>query len=90
MALTVSKQMIGISLIVISSICFAFVPNAAKLALDDGVSLYYLLLSRFVIGSAILLPYLIITRTSFAIPREGYFQLILTGISALLLLAAKA
>ena len=32
-----SKQMIGISLIVISSICFAVVPNSAKLALDQGV-----------------------------------------------------
>lgn len=87
-AFTVSKQKIGIILIIISSICFAFVPNSAKLALDDGVSLYFLLLSRFIIGSAILLPYLLVTRTSFQIPREGYSQLILTGISALLLLAA--
>ena len=88
MAINISKQMIGISLVVMSSVCFAVVPNSAKLALDNGVSLYFLLLSRFIIGAAILLPYLIITRTSFQIPREGMFPLILTGITALILLAA--
>ncbi|MDA8676053.1 hypothetical protein N9M53_05125 [Alphaproteobacteria bacterium] len=47
MAMNTSKQMIGISLIGISSICFAVVPNSAKLALDQGVSLYFLIMSRF-------------------------------------------
>ncbi|MDG2467301.1 MAG: hypothetical protein P8N97_08780 [Alphaproteobacteria bacterium] len=46
-AMNTSKQMIGISLIGISSICFAVVPNSAKLALDQGVSLYFLIMSRF-------------------------------------------
>ena len=88
MAIHISKQMIGISLIIISSMCFAVVPNSAKMALDHGVSLYFLIMSRFIIGAAILLPYGIITGASFHIPREGIFALLITGISALILLAA--
>ena len=88
MAIHISKQMIGISLIIISSMCFAVVPNSAKMALDHGVSLYFLILSRFIIGAAILLPYGIISDASFHIPREGIFALLVTGISALVLLAA--
>ena len=87
-AMNTSKQMIGISLIVISSICFAVVPNSAKLALDQGVSLYFLIMSRFIIGAAILLPYGVVTRASFHIPRGGVLPLIVTGITALILLAA--
>jgi drug/metabolite transporter (DMT)-like permease len=87
-AMNISKQMIGVSLIVISSMCFAVVPNSAKLALDNGASLYFLLLSRFIIGAAILLPYLVVTRASFSIPHKGMFPLVLTGITALILLAA--
>ena len=83
-----SKQMIGISLIVISSICFAVVPNSAKLALDEGVSLYFLIMSRFIIGAAILLPYGMVTHASFRIPRGEVLPLIVTGITALILLAA--
>ena len=86
--MNISKQMIGISLIVISSICFAVVPNSAKLALDQGVSLYFLIMSRFIIGAAILLPYGMVTRASFHIPRGGVLPLIVTGITALILLAA--
>jgi drug/metabolite transporter (DMT)-like permease len=87
-AMNTSKQMIGISLIVISSICFAVVPNSAKLALDQGVSLYFLIMSRFIIGAAILLPYGVVTHASFRIPRGGVLPLIVTGITALILLAA--
>ncbi|MGB0181586.1 MAG: DMT family transporter [Candidatus Puniceispirillales bacterium] len=87
MAIHISKQMIGISLIIISSMCFAVVPNSAKMALDHGVSLYFLILSRFIIGAAILLPYGKISGASFHIPREGIFALLVTGISALVLLA---
>ena len=31
---------VGIVLVIISSIAFAFVPNSAKIALDDGTSLF--------------------------------------------------
>src|SRR6056300_717728 len=71
MVVNTSKQMIGVALIVISSICFAVVPNSAKLALDQGVSLYFLIMSRFVIGAAILLHYGMMTSASFRIPRDG-------------------
>ena len=69
MNLKVSKNAIGIILVLISSVCFAFVPNSAKLALDDGASLYFLLISRFILGSAILALYMIITRISFHMKR---------------------
>ena len=88
MVVNTSKQMIGVALIVISSICFAVVPNSAKLALDQGVSLYFLIMSRFVIGAAILLPYGMMTSASFRIPRDGILPLMVTGITALILLAA--
>ena len=88
MALNTSKQMIGISLVVISSICFAVVPNSAKLALDQGVSLYFLIMSRFIIGAIILLPYGMITSASFSIPRDKILPLVVTGITALILLGS--
>ena len=51
-----SPKYLGIILVVISSICFAFVPNSAKIALDEGCSLSFLLLSRYAIGAGLLLP----------------------------------
>ena len=88
MNLKVSKNAIGIILVLISSVCFAFVPNSAKLALDDGASLYFLLISRFILGSAILALYMIITRISFHLPRRRIPLLFLTSIAALFMLAA--
>ncbi len=45
-------------------------------------------MSRFIIGAAILLPYGVVTNASFRIPRGGFLPLIVTGITALILLAA--
>jgi hypothetical protein len=39
----VPPKFLGIMLVIISSICFAFVPNSAKIALDEGTSLAFLL-----------------------------------------------
>jgi len=88
MSLRVSKNAMGIILVLISSVCFAFVPNSAKLALDDGASLYFLLISRFILGSAILALYMIITGISFHLPRRRIPLLFLTSIAALFMLAA--
>ena len=88
MSLRVSKNAIGIILVLISSVCFAFVPNSAKLALDDGASLYFLLISRFILGSAVLSLYMIITGISFHLPRRRIPLLFLTSIAALFMLAA--
>ena len=64
----VSPQFLGIMLVIISSICFAFVPNSAKIALDEGTSLSFLLVSRYAIGVALLLPIMFLTKTKLAIP----------------------
>ena len=88
MSVRVSKNMMGIILVLISSVCFAFVPNSAKMALDDGASLYFLLVSRFILGSTILMLYMIITGTAFHFPRKRLSSLIFTSIAALVMLSA--
>ena len=65
----VPPKFLGIMLVVISSICFAFVPNSAKIALDEGTSLSFLLVSRYAIGLALLLPIMFLTKTKLAIPK---------------------
>jgi len=64
----VPPKFLGIMLVIISSICFAFVPNSAKIALDEGTSLALLLVSRYAIGVALLLPIIFFTKTKLAIP----------------------
>ena len=64
----VPPKLLGIMLVIISSICFAFVPNSAKIALDEGTSLSFLLVSRYAIGVALLLPIMFLTKTKLAIP----------------------
>ena len=66
----VPPKFLGIMLVVISSICFAFVPNSAKIALDEGTSLLFLLVSRYAIGLALLLPIMFLTKTKLAIPND--------------------
>ena len=50
------KRWNGITIVLMSSFFFAFVPTAAKIALDSGVSLMVLLMSRCLIGLIILAP----------------------------------
>ena len=51
-----NKRWNGIAIVLLSSFFFAFVPTSAKLALDSGVSLMALLMSRCLIGLIILAP----------------------------------
>ena len=51
-----NKRWNGIAIVLLSSIFFAFVPTSAKIALDSGVSLMVLLMSRCLIGLIILAP----------------------------------
>ena len=60
----VPPKFLGIMLVIISSICFAFVPNSAKIALDEGTSLALLLVSRYAIGVALLLPIIFLQKQS--------------------------
>ena len=64
----VQQKYLGVILVIISSICFAFVPNSAKIALDEGTSLSFLLVSRYAIGVALLLPMMFLTKTKLAVP----------------------
>lgn len=84
----VSRQHAGILCVILSSICFAFVPNTAKMALDEGASLLFLLASRYAIGSAILLPTLIITGKAIMVSRSLIRPLVTTSLFALFLLLA--
>ena len=51
-----NKRWNGIMIVLLSSFFFAFVPTSAKIALDSGVSLMALLMSRCLIGLIILAP----------------------------------
>ena len=51
-----NKRGNGIAIVLLSSFFFAFVPTSAKIALDSGVSLMALLMSRCLIGLIILAP----------------------------------
>ena len=51
-----NKRWNGIAIVLLSSFFFAFVPTSAKIALDSGVSLIVLLMSRCLIGLIILAP----------------------------------
>ena len=52
----VKKRWNGVAIVLLSSFFFAFVPTSAKIALDSGVSLMVLLISRCIIGLIILAP----------------------------------
>ncbi|MDC3081159.1 DMT family transporter [Paracoccaceae bacterium] len=56
MTTLINKRWNGIAIVLLSSFFFAFVPTSAKLALDSGVSLMVLLMSRCLIGLIILAP----------------------------------
>lgn len=83
-----SKQTIGILVVLFSSICFAVVPNTAKLALDDNASLYVLLVCRYAIGGMLLAPFMMLTKAGFTVPRQDIRKLVLSSLMALVLLMA--
>ena len=88
MAAPASRQHVGILCVILSSICFAFVPNTAKMALDEGASLFFLLAARYAIGAILLVPVLIITGQKIAVQRTQIRPLIITSLFALFLLLA--
>jgi len=82
------RDISGILIVLLSSLFFAIVPNAAKLALDDGSSLMILLLSRYLIGFIFLIPLMFFSRKSILIPKELTFVTFLSCIFSILLVAA--
>ena len=83
-----SKNHVGILMVLVSSICFAFVPNSAKIAMEEGSSLFFLIASRYAIGACFLLPVLFVTRTSFRVPTRLIWRVVVAGFLALCLIAA--
>ena len=83
-----SKNYVGILMVLVSSICFAFVPNSAKIAMEEGSSLFFLIASRYAIGACFLLPVFFITRTSFSVPTRLIWRVVVAGFLALCLIAA--
>jgi len=79
----VQQKYLGVILVIISSICFAFVPNSAKIALDEGTSLSFLLVSRYAIGVALLLPMMFLTKTKLAVPNYLAPKIIKASVLAL-------
>ena len=75
-------------MVLVSSVCFAFVPNSAKIAMDEGSSLFFLILSRYAIGAFFLLPLLFLKKTSIRIPTRLIWRIVVSGLLALFLLAA--
>ena len=84
----ISKNHVGILMVLVSSICFAFVPNSAKIAMEEGSSLFFLIASRYAIGACFLLPVFFITRTSFRLPMRLIWRVVAAGFLALCLIAA--
>ena len=72
----------GIFLVLFSSVLFAFVPNSAKIALDDGSSLFFLVFSRYIIGALILLVFIALTRGNLRIPLPKIPYVFLSSICA--------
>ena len=70
----------GIALVVISSICIAFVPSAAKISMNEGASLVALLISRCLIGAVMLLPVIVVQRRKLLIPRTLLAKTIIAAI----------
>ncbi len=78
----------GISLALISSLIFAFVPNFAKIALDSGASLYFLVISRYAIGALILVFVMRVRRKKFRrLSSKQILRICISGFSACALIS---
>ena len=76
----------GIFVVLLSSFFFAFVPNSAKIALDDGSSLFFLVFSRYAIGGLILFLFIIFIRGELLIPVTKIPHVIFSSICACILI----
>ena len=72
----------------LSSLFFAFVPTSAKIALDSGVSLMVLLMSRCLIGLIILAPLTKILGHPILVDRSKVLPLIFVSIVSVCLIAS--
>ena len=83
-----NKRWNGIAIVLLSSFFFAFVPTSAKIALDSGVSLMVLLMSRCLIGLIILAPLTKILGHPILVDRSKVLPLIFVSIVSVCLIAS--
>ena len=83
-----NKRWKGIAIVLLSSFFFAFVPTSAKIALDSGVSLMVLLMSRCLIGLIILAPLTYGLREPIFVDRGNIPTLIFVSIISVCLIAS--
>ena len=83
-----NKRWNGIAIVLLSSFFFAFVPTSAKIALDSGVSLMVLLMSRCLLGLIILAPLTKSLGYSILIDRSKVGTLIFVSIISVCLIAS--
>ena len=86
--INLSKNHLGVLMVLISSVFFAFVPNSAKIAMEEGSSLFFLILSRYAIGACFLVPILFFKKNSFRVPTHLISRIMVSGLLALFLIAA--
>jgi len=78
----------GVAIILLSSLCFAVVPTAAKTALDLNSSLFVLLLSRCLIGFLFLMPIAIFLRKSILVDKNVILPIFFSSIVSVCLIAS--
>ena len=79
----ISKEVLGIIFILLASLSVAALPNSAKFALSDGAGMMTLLIVRGAIGIVFLTILLVITRSSFSLPKHLIIISIVNAILAL-------
>ena len=82
-----NNEWIGIRIVLISSLCFAFVPTSAKIALDSGASLTTLLITRCFIGLFILAPLTYSLKRPILISRDRIPKVIFVSFVSVCLIA---
>jgi len=88
MRLQVNNDFIGISYILLASLSVAILPNSAKFAMSDGAGMITLMVSRGIIGLVLLISLLLITRTSFFLPKSLILISLINGLLALGMIAS--
>ena len=86
MKFNTNSELQGIFLILLASLSVAILPNSAKFAFSDGVGMMTLLFARGLIGIVLLTFLVVITRSSFFLPKALIMLSIITGLLALMMI----
>ena len=84
----IGKNTFGISVVLLSSLCFAIVPSSAKISLDFGSSLFILLFSRCLIGLVLLTPFMFFQKQSVLIKKIFFLPVLFSSFVSVSLIAA--